>query len=201
VGTKPPAEPLRSFAFRRTRAEVTSTPPHPRSPSACAPSPAVTPPPRAGFPLEPEAQLLYMGRVAGPEGAVTGSGSLRERALRHEGLYPAFYEAAGRVKYASCPPRDFVFSVLPLSDRLSVSRGSVILLFALMRGEPCGSPAQEGIRGWGRHLRSGPATAAKAGLALTHPSNLCETWSTVRIVRSLRPRARRWPTAVRFGVA
>src|SRR5260370_20989537 len=104
--------------------------------------------------------------------------------LRQEGLCPAFYEAAGRVKYASCPPRDFVFSVLPLSDRLSVSRGSVILLFALMRSEPCGSPAQDGIRGWGRHLLSGPATAAKAGPPLTHPSHPCETASTLRIVRS-----------------
>src|SRR5260370_23088143 len=100
--------------------------------------------------------------------------------LRQEGLCPAFYEAAGRVKYASCPPRDFVFSVLPLSDRLSVSRGSVILLFALMRSEPCGSPAQEGIRGWGRHLCSGPATAAKAGLPLPHPPNLSQPRAPLR---------------------
>src|SRR4030095_5103072 len=28
---------------------------------------------------------------------------------------------------------------------------------------------------WGRHLRSGPATAAKATFALTQPSNLLET--------------------------
>ena len=32
-----------------------------------------------------------------------------------------------------------------------------------------------GFEGWGRHLRSGPATAAKSTLALTHPSNLRET--------------------------
>jgi hypothetical protein len=49
------------------------------------------------------------------------------------------------------------------------SRGSVILLFALMRGERWGSPAQEGIRGWGRHLRSDPGTAVKPTFALTHP--------------------------------
>lgn len=48
------------------------------------------------------------------------------------------------------------------------SRGSVILLFALMSGEGCGSPAQEGSRGWGRHLCGGPGTAAKATFALTH---------------------------------
>ena len=36
-----------------------------------------------------------------------------------------------------------VFSVFPLSGRLSVSRGSVILLFALMRGGRGSSPAQE----------------------------------------------------------
>src|SRR6266545_3179449 len=38
------------------------------------------------------------------------------------------------------------------------------------------SPAQEGIRGWGRHLRGGPWTAAKQHFALTHPTNLRETW-------------------------
>ena len=32
-----------------------------------------------------------------------------------------------------------------------------------------------GFEGWGRHLRSGPATAAKPTFALTHPSNLRET--------------------------
>src|SRR4030095_11722242 len=39
-------------------------------------------------------------------------------------LYVAFYEAAGRVKSASCPPRYFVFSAVAVSDRLLVSRGS-----------------------------------------------------------------------------
>src|SRR6266852_3592386 len=38
-----------------------------------------------------------------------------------------------------------------------------------MRGERCGSLAQEGIRGWGRHLRSDPGAAVKATFALTHP--------------------------------
>ncbi len=37
-----------------------------------------------------------------------------------------------------------------------VSRGSISLLFALIRGERCRSPAQEGVEGWGRRLRSGP---------------------------------------------
>ena len=55
------------------------------------------------------------------------------------------------------------------------SRGSVILLFALMSGEGCGSPAQKGSRGWARHLCGGPGTAAKATFALTHPSNPRET--------------------------
>ena len=32
-----------------------------------------------------------------------------------------------------------------------------------------------GFEGWGRHLRSGPAAAAKPTFALTHPSNLRET--------------------------
>jgi len=32
-----------------------------------------------------------------------------------------------------------------------------------------------GFEGWGRHLRSGPAAAAKSTFALTHPSNLRET--------------------------
>ena len=32
-----------------------------------------------------------------------------------------------------------------------------------------------GFEGRGRHLRSGPATAAKSTFALTHPSNLRET--------------------------
>src|SRR6266436_3925770 len=32
-----------------------------------------------------------------------------------------------------------------------------------------------GFEGWGRHLSSGPAAAAKATFALTHPSNLRET--------------------------
>jgi hypothetical protein len=39
-----------------------------------------------------------------------------------------------------------------------------------MSGE-CDSPAQEGSRRWGRHLRSGLSTAAKATFALTHRSN------------------------------
>jgi hypothetical protein len=47
-----------------------------------------------------------------------------ERRFRQLGLYAAFYEAAGRVKSASCPPRYFVFSAVAVSDRLLVSRGS-----------------------------------------------------------------------------
>src|SRR6266850_2524262 len=59
-----------------------------------------------------------------------------------------------------------------------VSRGSVSLLFALIKGEPIEWRARRrrrGFEGWGRHLRGGPATAAKATCALTHPSNLRET--------------------------
>ena len=62
--------------------------------------------------------------IDGAGGAPGRGAESGEVMFRHEGLYPVFYEAAGRVKYASCPPRDFVFSVLPLSDRLSVSRAS-----------------------------------------------------------------------------
>jgi hypothetical protein len=36
-----------------------------------------------------------------------------------------------------------------------------------------------GFEGWGRHLCSDPATAAKRTFALTHPSNLRETQSVL----------------------
>src|SRR5215510_10789226 len=36
-----------------------------------------------------------------------------------------------------------------------------------------------GFEGWGRHLCSGPATAAKRTFALTHPSNLREPEMTL----------------------
>jgi hypothetical protein len=39
-----------------------------------------------------------------------------------------------------------------------------------------------GFEGWGRHLRGGPATAARQHFALTHPSNLREI--KARIVRA-----------------
>jgi hypothetical protein len=55
-----------------------------------------------------------------------------------------------------------------------VSRGSVSLLSALVKGEGTRRRLR-GFEGWGRHLCSGPAAAAKATLALTHPSNLRET--------------------------
>src|SRR5712691_7176418 len=65
---------------------------------------------------------------------------------------------------------------------LLASRGSVILLFALMRGERWGSPAQAGIRGWGRHLRSDPGTAVKPTFALTHPIEPARDSGTHRVV-------------------
>ena len=44
-----------------------------------------------------------------------------------------------------------------------------------------------GFEGWGRHLRSGPATAARQHFALTHPSNLREI--RARIVRASSTRS------------
>src|SRR3990170_9122874 len=67
-----------------------------------------------------------------------------------------------------------------------VLRGSVSLVFALVKGEGY-SPAHEGIRRGGRHLRSGPSAAAKATFALTHPSNLREI--SARIVRASSTRS------------
>ena len=66
----------------------------------------------------------------------------------------------------------------------AISRGSVSLLFALTRTSPSSGARRRrrGFEGWGRHLRGGPATAAKATFALTHPSNLRET--SARIVRA-----------------
>jgi hypothetical protein len=55
------------------------------------------------------------------------------------------------------------------------------LLFALVRGEGWRSPAQEGIRGWGRHLRSDPGTAVKATFALTHPVEPARDAGTHRV--------------------
>src|SRR3972149_2074914 len=65
-----------------------------------------------------------------------------------------------------------------------------------------------GFEGWGRHLRSGPAAAAKATFALTHPSTLREI--SPRIVRASSTRSHgphggcrrsgmtRMPNALRF---
>jgi len=54
-------------------------------------------------------------------------------------------------------------------------RGSVSLVFALVKGEGY-SPAHEGIRGVGRHLRSGPAAAAKA----TYATTLADVWPATK---------------------
>ena len=60
----------------------------------------------------------------------------------------------------------------------SIGRGSREVLSALYsRSSKARStrPRMRGFEGWARHLRSGPATAAKPTFALTHPSNLRET--------------------------
>jgi hypothetical protein len=71
-----------------------------------------------------------------------------------------------------------------------ISRGSVSLLFALSKDELIAWRARRrrrGFEGWGRHLRGGPATAAKQHVALTHPSNLREI--RARIIRASSTRS------------
>jgi hypothetical protein len=88
--------------------------------------------------------------------------------------------------------------MLTCMKRLAVSRRGVSLPVSRVRGSravgsgrwsrevpstlyPRSSRARgtrrrmRGFEGWGRHLRSGPAAAAKPTFALTHPSNLRET--------------------------
>ena len=73
-----------------------------------------------------------------------------------------------------------------LSDPQRHVRGRLLVLSAFYsrssRTSPVSSSAQRWIRRVGRPLRSGPATAAKATFALTHPTNLRET--RARIVRA-----------------
>jgi len=91
--------------------------------------------------------------------------------------YVAFYEAAGRVK--SFGRSELVSSMLIRGDGCwSGLRSREVPSSFYSRssgGKRLSSPAQEGIRGWGRHLAGGTRPAAKATFALTHPSNLRET--------------------------
>jgi hypothetical protein len=103
-----------------------------------------------------------------------------------KGLYVDFYESGWPCQVAIVGlhvwPGSFV---LRPGQWRAVSRGSVSLLFALVKGE--GRSARRrmrGFEGWGRHLSSGSATAAKPTFALTHPSNLRET-TALTVVNTL----------------
>jgi len=52
-----------------------------------------------------------------------------------------------------------------------------------------------GVEGWGRHLRNGAHPAATSTYALTHPSNLCETWMRLFAPRTV-PDCSEWESAI-----
>lgn len=94
----------------------------------------------------------------------------RRRGERHG----AFYEAAGRVKSLLCLSLCFVSVVWCRG----VSGPARFCHPSIRAHQGRGIPARRrtrGFEGWGRHLRGGTRTAAKAPCALTHPSNLRET--------------------------
>src|SRR5262245_49631324 len=100
-------------------------------------------------------------------------------ATTRQGVHVAFYEGGWPCQVAieglHVWSGSFVLLLRP-GQWPAVSRGSISLLFALVKGEGrSGRRRMRGCEGWGRHLSSGPATAAKSTFALTHPSNLRET--------------------------
>ena len=81
--------------------------------------------------------------------------------LRRVVMLPCM-KPAGRVKSARDPSLWIcdLFRSRAAGEMGPISRGSVSLVFALVKGEGC-SPAHEGMRGVGRHVRGGLATAAR----------------------------------------
>ncbi len=92
-------------------------------------------------------KILYRG-VSGSEGmmafAAPSRGGRQARTTAENALYVDFYEAAGRVKRSLFPSVRFHFRRWLLRRHRPVSRGFIILLFALIRGKRLSSPAHEG---------------------------------------------------------
>ena len=106
----------------------------------------------------------------GRDGLGTGA---RGRGARAEGGHVALYEAGWPCQVATrFPPLKLKSVSLPVSVG-PISRGSVNLVFALVKGEGC-SPAHEGIRGVGAPSSQRPCDSGQQHVALTHPSNLRE---------------------------
>ena len=89
--------------------------------------------------------------VSGNEQMVTHSGpfpagspAAAALAASENGHYVAFYEAAGRVKWSLFSSVRFHLRRRLLRRHRPVSRGFIILLFALIRGKRLSSPAHEG---------------------------------------------------------
>jgi hypothetical protein len=111
--------------------------------------------------------------------AVTGT---RGGAAVHVALYEAGWPC--QVATRSLPPNLKSHFVHPrrASDSESRSREVRSALYSRSSRARDARRRMRGFEGWGRHLRGGPATAAKQHVALTHPANLREI--RARIVRA-----------------
>ena len=101
-----------------------------------------------------------------------GAGKGREGA---EGVDVDLYEAGWPCQVVMCPSLCLGSACSRSMGRGLGSREVPSALYSRSSKARGTRRRMRGFEGWGRHLRSGPATAAKPTFALTHPSNLRET--------------------------
>src|SRR5687767_14983834 len=129
--------------------------------------------------MAPSVNIADAGLVGGCRNTVRAhegrASSERAWTDRNGAIYAGLYEAGWPCQVEMCPSL-YLGSVCSRSMGRGLGSREVRSALYSRSSKARGTRRRmRGFEGWGRHLRSGPAMAAKPTFALTHPSNLRET--------------------------